>query len=71
MSSLKECIECQQKHGVNIDWCLACVKRKQSSIHIIGEVLEVSPKENRGFGHWREKRIVAKNDDRWEVERSE
>jgi hypothetical protein len=26
MSSLKECIECQQKHGVNIDWCLACVQ---------------------------------------------
>jgi hypothetical protein len=49
MSSLKECIECQQKHGVNIDWCLACVKRKQSSIHIIGEVLEVSTKEREEF----------------------
>jgi hypothetical protein len=48
MSSLKECTECQQKHGVNIDWCLACVKRKQSSIHI-GEVLEVSPKERQEF----------------------
>jgi hypothetical protein len=47
MSSLKECIECQQKHGVNIDWCLACVKRKQSSI--IGEILEVSPKEREEF----------------------
>jgi len=49
MSSLKECIECQQKHGVNIDWCLACVKRKQSSIYIIGEVSEVSPKEREEF----------------------
>jgi hypothetical protein len=49
MSSLKECIECQQKHGVNIDWCLACVKRKQNSIHVVGEILEVSPKEREEF----------------------
>ena len=25
----------------------------------------------RGFGRWKERRIVAKNDERWEVERSE
>jgi hypothetical protein len=24
----------------------------------------------RGFGRWREKRIVAKNDERWEVEKT-
>jgi hypothetical protein len=47
--SLRECIECQQKHGVNIDWCLACVKRKQNSVHVIGEILEVSPKEREEF----------------------
>jgi hypothetical protein len=49
MSSLKECIECQKKHGVNIDWCLVCVKRKQNSVHVIGEILEVSPKEREEF----------------------
>jgi len=47
MSSLKECIECQKKYGVNIDRCLACVKRKQS--FSIGEILEVSPKEREEF----------------------
>jgi hypothetical protein len=60
MSSLKECIECQQKHGVNIDWCLACVKRKQSSIHIIGEILEISPKEREEFLKKAEENVHSK-----------